>query len=61
VSPTTRRIREMSFRVVECDVPEELTLDDYRRRRDQRPVRRNSTRRGAEGRPPGTEATSTAR
>jgi hypothetical protein len=60
VSPTTRRIREMSFRVVECDVPEELTLDDYRRR-DQRPTSRKPSRRGAEGRPPATEATSTAR
>lgn len=61
MTPTTRRIREMSFRVVECDVPEELTLDDYRRRRDQRRTSRKPSRLGAEGRPPGTAATSTAR
>jgi hypothetical protein len=33
MSPTTRRIREMSFQVVECDVPPDMTLAEYRRRR----------------------------
>jgi hypothetical protein len=31
MSPTTRRIHEMSFRVVDCDIPPELTLPAYRR------------------------------
>jgi hypothetical protein len=31
MSPTTRRIREMSFQVVECDIPPEVTLTAYRR------------------------------
>jgi len=40
MSPTTRRIHQMSFSVVECDIPPELTVDEYRRASTPAPPRR---------------------
>ena len=31
MSPTTRRIHEMSFQVVDCDIPADMTVAQYRR------------------------------
>lgn len=42
MTTTTRQIREMSFMIVESDIPPEMTIADYRRAREpkQRPGRR---------------------
>lgn len=42
MSPTTRRIREMSFQVVDCDIPPEVTLSEYRRASAPPPPRRRT-------------------
>jgi len=45
MTSATRAIREQGFEPVECDIPPELTIAEYRSRRRERPrERRRSTR-----------------
>lgn len=50
MSATTRTVRDHSFEPLECDIPEELTIAEYRNRRagdtsPTRPVRRSPRQR----------------
>ena len=51
MSATTRTVRDQAFEPLECDIPEELTIAEYRNKRTDgvppptRPVRRSPTRR----------------
>ena len=42
MSPTTRRLRETSVVIVDCPIPDGMTIDEYRRSRasDEEPRRR---------------------
>ena len=39
MSPTTETLRERDFRTLECDIPAELTIREYRETRDDRGAR----------------------
>jgi hypothetical protein len=50
MSATTRTVRDQAFEPLECDIPEELTIAEYRNRRTgvvppTRPVRRSPKQR----------------
>ena len=50
MSPTRRTVRDQAFEPLECDIPEELTIAEYRHKRTggvppTRPVRRSPKQR----------------
>jgi hypothetical protein len=40
MTPITQTIRDQAFLPLECDIPQGMTLDEYRASRSRRPTRR---------------------
>ncbi len=40
MTPITQTVRDQAFLPLECDIPEGMTLDEYRASRSRRPNRR---------------------